>query len=44
VKVLVPAFIEGGRFTIDDVHYLVENEELVPVSDTPFAKMLFLDM
>ncbi|WP_339810031.1 four-carbon acid sugar kinase family protein [uncultured Imperialibacter sp.] len=38
VTVLVPAFIEGARYTIDDVHYLVENEELVPVSDTPFAK------
>lgn len=38
VRVLVPAFIEGGRYTIDDVHYLVENEELVPVSDTPFAQ------
>ena len=37
VRVLVPAFIEGGRYTIDDVHYLVENGELVPVSDTPFA-------
>lgn len=38
VIVLVPAFIEGGRLTLDDVHYLVENEELVPVSNTPFAK------
>jgi len=38
VRVLVPAFIEGGRFTIDDVHYIVENEALVPVSDTPFAR------
>ncbi|MEQ8807433.1 MAG: four-carbon acid sugar kinase family protein [Imperialibacter sp.] len=38
VTVLVPAFIEGGRYTIGDVHYIVENEELVPVSDTPFAK------
>lgn len=38
VTVLVPAFIEGGRFTIEDVHYLVENQELVPVSETPFAK------
>ncbi|QHV99035.1 four-carbon acid sugar kinase family protein [Spirosoma endbachense] len=36
--VFVPAFIEGGRFTIDDVHYLVENQKLVPVSDTPFAR------
>ncbi|MGZ8542083.1 MAG: four-carbon acid sugar kinase family protein, partial [Chitinophagaceae bacterium] len=38
VIVLVPAFIEGGRFTIDDIHYIVENQELVPVSDTAFAK------
>lgn len=38
VIVLVPAFIEGGRYTIDDVHYIVEKDELVPVSDTPFAK------
>ncbi|MEQ9102709.1 MAG: four-carbon acid sugar kinase family protein [Imperialibacter sp.] len=38
VTVLVPAFIEGARYTVDDVHYIVENEELVPVSDTPFAK------
>ena len=38
VWILIPAFIEGGRFTIDDVHYLVEQGELVPVSDTPFAK------
>ncbi len=37
VTVLVPAFIEGGRITIDNVHYLIENEALVPVSDTPFA-------
>ncbi|CAA9496755.1 MAG: hypothetical protein AVDCRST_MAG96-1765 [uncultured Segetibacter sp.] len=38
VIVLIPAFIEGGRYTIDDVHYIAEKDELVPVSDTPFAK------
>jgi uncharacterized protein YgbK (DUF1537 family) len=38
VWILLPAFIEGGRFTIDDVHYIVENQECVPVSDTPFAR------
>ena len=38
VWILIPAFIEGGRFTIKDVHYVVEQGELVPVSDTPFAK------
>ncbi len=38
VIVLIPAFIEGGRYTIDDVHYIAEKDELIPVSDTPFAK------
>lgn len=38
VWILIPAFIEGGRFTIEDVHYIVEQGELVPVSDTPFAQ------
>jgi uncharacterized protein YgbK (DUF1537 family) len=37
VRVLVPAFIEGGRFTIGDVHYIREHDKLVPVSETPFA-------
>lgn len=38
VILLVPAFIEGGRVTINDVHYLIEDQQLVPVSDTPFAE------
>ena len=38
VWILLPAFIEGGRFTIDDVHYIIENQECVPVADTPFAR------
>lgn len=38
VLVLVPAFIEGGRFTINDIHYIVEQGDLIPVADTPFAK------
>ena len=38
IWILIPAFIEGGRYTLDDVHYIVEHGELVPVSDTPFAK------
>lgn len=37
VRVLVPAFIEGGRLTIDDVHYIHENDKLIPVAETPFA-------
>lgn len=38
IRVLVPAFIEGGRYTIEDVHYLAENSQLIPVSDTSFAR------
>lgn len=38
IIVLIPAFIEGGRYTIDDVHYIAEKDQLLPVSDTPFAK------
>ncbi|RRB04520.1 four-carbon acid sugar kinase family protein [Larkinella rosea] len=38
VTVLIPAFVEGGRITIDDIHYLIENQELIPVSESPFAR------
>ncbi|KAM3536690.1 hypothetical protein MY4038_000145 [Beauveria bassiana] len=36
--VLAPFFAQGGRLTIDDVHYLKEGDVLVPVSQTPFAQ------
>ncbi|PON27844.1 hypothetical protein TGAM01_v203611 [Trichoderma gamsii] len=36
--ILAPAFFEGGRITIDDVHYVREGPMLVPVAGTPFAK------
>lgn len=38
VIILVPAFVEGGRITVNDVHYLVENQTAIPVSETPFAQ------
>jgi uncharacterized protein YgbK (DUF1537 family) len=34
---IIPAFIEGGRYTIDDTHYLQEGEHLIPVNQTEFA-------
>ena len=37
-EVLCPFFLEGGRFTIDNVHYVRRGEELVPVAETEFAK------
>lgn len=38
VVFIVPFFAEGGRLTIDNIHYLVQGEELAPVAATPFAK------
>ncbi len=38
VRVLVPAFLEGGRYTINDTHYVQEVDELIPVGETPFAQ------
>ena len=38
VHFLVPAFFEGGRYTIGDVHYVREGEQLIPASETPFAQ------
>ena len=34
---LIPYFEDGGRYTIADVHYVAEGDELVPVAETPFA-------
>ncbi|KNG88608.1 hypothetical protein ANOM_003545 [Aspergillus nomiae NRRL 13137] len=36
--VLAPFFFQGGRFTIGDVHYVAEGENLVPAGTTQFAK------
>lgn len=38
LNLIVPAFFEAGRFTIDNIHYLAEGENLVPVSDTEFSR------
>jgi uncharacterized protein YgbK (DUF1537 family) len=35
---LIPFFLEGGRFTINDLHYVAEGEQLVPAGETPFAR------
>ncbi|SCV27128.1 uncharacterized protein FFB14_01401 [Fusarium fujikuroi] len=36
--VFAPFFRQGGRFTIDDVHYVQEDDLLVPAAQTSFAK------
>ncbi len=35
---IIPFFLEGGRYTIGDVHYVTEGEWLVPAGDTEFAR------
>jgi len=35
---LVPAFFEGGRFTLDDVHYVRDGDRLTPAAETEFAQ------
>lgn len=35
---LCPYFLQGGRYTIDDVHYVADGETLMPAAETPFAK------
>jgi uncharacterized protein YgbK (DUF1537 family) len=36
--ILAPFFYQGGRYTINDVHYVMEGDMLVPASQTPFAE------
>ena len=37
-EILCPFFKEGGRFTLDNVHYVKYGDELVPANETEFAK------
>jgi len=38
VCVIIPFFQEGGRYTINDIHYVSQGEQLIPAADTAFAK------
>ena len=37
-EIICPFFLEGNRFTCENVHYLVENNVLLPVGQSEFAK------
>lgn len=37
-EVLMPFFKEGGRFTVNNIHYVQYDEYLVPAGETEFAK------
>ena len=36
--ILCPFFLQGGRYTISDVHYVADGNRLVPAGRTEFAK------
>ena len=36
--VIIPFFEAGGRYTLDDIHYVAEGEWLVPAGETEFAR------
>ncbi|MDR1510930.1 MAG: hydroxyacid dehydrogenase [Synergistaceae bacterium] len=36
-EIICPFFMEGGRYTFDDVHYLLTENGLVPVAETEYA-------
>lgn len=35
---IVPFFAEGGRFTVEDVHWVLQGDQLVPAAETEFAR------
>ena len=37
-EILCPFFKEGGRFTINNIHYVKYDDKLVPAGETEFAK------
>ncbi len=37
-EIILPFFKEGGRETIDDIHYVKQNDVYIPAGETEFAK------
>jgi len=37
-EIIMPFFLEGGRYTLNNTHYVKEGDYLVPAADTEFAK------
>lgn len=35
---ILPFFLEGGRYTLEDTHYVQDEHKLIPAADTPFAQ------
>ena len=37
-EIIIPFFLEGGRFTFNDIHYVKEQDFLIPMGQTEFAR------
>jgi len=37
-EIIIPFFMEGNRYTLDNVHYVANENEMVPAGNTEFAK------
>lgn len=37
-EIICPFFIEGGRYTYGNIHYVLYGDELIPAGETEFAK------
>lgn len=38
LQIIMPFFYEGGRLTIDDIHYVRDGDFLIPAAETSFAE------
>jgi uncharacterized protein YgbK (DUF1537 family) len=37
-RIIIPFFEEGGRYTVDDIHFLTQDEMMLPVGLSEFAR------
>lgn len=35
---VIPFFLEGGRITVNDTHYVADGDDLIPVGETEYAR------
>ncbi|XP_077232821.1 ketose-bisphosphate aldolase class-II family protein isoform X2 [Tasmannia lanceolata] len=36
--IICPFFLQGGRYTVEDIHYVADSDRLVPAGQTEFSK------
>jgi uncharacterized protein YgbK (DUF1537 family) len=36
--IVIPAFFEGGRYTVGNVHYVADGDSLIPAAETEFSR------